>query len=152
MPNPTYIAALKMLARRELSERQVRQRLARQGHPDDAVDDAVARLKVDRSLDDDRVAHALARHEVLTRRHGRARAERQLAAAGISAPLARAALDEVLGGVDQDTLLESALRRRLRDSEAVADQKAFQRLYRYLLGQGFESDRILRVLKQRRST
>jgi regulatory protein len=150
LPHPTYIAALKMLARRELSERQIRQRLARQGHDDDAVDDAIARLKADRSLDDDRVARALARHEVLTRRHGRARAGRQLAAAGIDAPLARAALDEVLGGVDQDALLESALRRRLRDSQTIDDEKAFQRLYRYLLGQGFESDRILRALKSRR--
>ena len=35
-----YVDGLKMLARRELSEQQVRQRLARKGHDADAIDDA----------------------------------------------------------------------------------------------------------------
>ena len=39
-----YIDALRMLARRELSEAQVRQRLARRQHPAAAIDEAVARL------------------------------------------------------------------------------------------------------------
>jgi len=39
-----YIDGLKMLGRRELSERQVRQRLARKGHEPDAIDAAIARL------------------------------------------------------------------------------------------------------------
>ena len=139
-----------MLSRRELSERQVRQRLAQRGHPEEAVDEAVGRLKADRSLDDQRVAHALARHEVLTKRHGRARAERQLTSAGIDATLARTALDEVLAGVDEEGLLESALRKRLRDDEPIEDDRSFQRLFRFLLGQGFDGDRIVSALKARR--
>ncbi len=36
-----YLEGLKMLARRELSEMQVRQRLARKGHEPQAIDEAV---------------------------------------------------------------------------------------------------------------
>jgi hypothetical protein len=34
----TYLTALKMLARRELSEAQIRQRLARRQHDEDAIE------------------------------------------------------------------------------------------------------------------
>lgn len=146
-----YVAGLKLLARRELSEHQVRERLRRKEFPDDAADAAIARLKEERALDDSRFAHALARHEVLTRRHGRLRAQRQLEAAGVTPSLARAALDDALAQVDPDALIESALVRRLRGDARIEDDAQFRRLYRFLIGQGFDSDRVLRTLKRRRS-
>ena len=51
MSDETYLAALRMLARRELSEAQVRQRLARRQHDAAAIDDAISRLKDARSID-----------------------------------------------------------------------------------------------------
>ena len=47
-----YLDGLKMLARRELSEAQVRQRLVRRSHEADAIDEAIARLKDARAIDD----------------------------------------------------------------------------------------------------
>ena len=49
-----------MLARRELSEAQLRQRLARRQHDPDAIEEALTRLKAERSLDDERVAGIIA--------------------------------------------------------------------------------------------
>jgi regulatory protein len=145
-----YIAGLKMLARRELSERQLRERLARREHPPDAVDAAIARLQETRALDDARVAHALARMEVHIKRHGRMRAQRELERSGVAPSLAQHALDEVFDALDPDALLETALARRLRDGQTIDDDATFRRLYRFLLGQGFESDRVIRALKRRR--
>ena len=68
MSTDTYIAALRMLARRELSEAQVRQRLARRGESQESIDEAIARLKSDRSIDDERVAGAIARTQAAGRR------------------------------------------------------------------------------------
>ena len=146
-----YVAGLTMLSRRELSERQLRERLARREYHEDAIQSAIVRLKQERALDDARVAGALARLEVLTKRHGRLRAQRQLEHKGISPSTARDALDGVFGGIDQDALLEAALARRLRGERPIEDDAEFRRLYRFLTGQGFESDRILRTLKARRS-
>ena len=139
-----------MLARRELTERQLRERLARRGYEADHVDAAVTRLKSDRSLDDTRVAMAMARQEVSTKRHGRLRAQRQLEAAGLPSGLARTALDEVFSALDQDALIGAALGRRLRGSRAIEDEAEFRRLYRFLIGQGFDSDLVLRTLKARK--
>jgi regulatory protein len=145
-----YVDALKMLARRELSEAQVRQRLARRGHAAGAIDDAIARLQAERALDDARVAEAIARTETSVRRRGRLRVRAQIERAGIAKAVAERALDEVFGAVDDEALLEASLARRLAGRATIADDREFQRLYRYLLGQGFEPEHVMKALSARR--
>ena len=145
-----YIDGLKMLARRELSEQQVRQRLARKGHASDAIDDAVARLRHERALDDERVAEAIARTETSIRRRGRIRVQLQIQKAGIDKSTAKRAIDEVFESIDDGALLDAALNKRLRGRDTIEDDKEFQRLYRYLAAQGFESDKIMQALTARR--
>ena len=145
-----YIDGLKMLARRELSEHQVRERLARKGHEDDAIEVAIARLREERALDDARVAEAIARTETSIRRRGKLRVRMQIERAGIDKSIAKRAVDEVFGTIDDEALIEASLSKRLRGRETIADDREFQRLYRYLAGQGFESDRIMKLLATRR--
>ena len=64
MADSAYLTALKQLARRELSEAQIRQRLSRRGFTPDDIDPAIARLRQDGSLDDARVAAAIARSQL----------------------------------------------------------------------------------------
>ena len=145
-----YVNALKMLGRRELSESQVRQRLARKGHAEDEIQAAIERLKAERAIDDARVAAAIARTETVVKRRGRLRVRRQIENAGIAPPVARQALDAVFEEVDDDALLQAALGRRLRGDRRIEDDREFRRLYRYLTAQGFDSDRILKALNARR--
>jgi regulatory protein len=145
-----YIDGLKMLGRRELSELQVRQRLARKGHDADAIDEAVARLREERAIDDERVAEAIARTETSVRRRGKLRVRMQIERAGIAKPTAKRAVDDLFDTIDDAALLEASLAKRLRGRETIADDREFQRLYRYLIGQGFESDRALKALNARR--
>jgi regulatory protein len=152
MPDSAYLTALKMLSGRELTERQVRQRLARRGYDDEAVNDAIQRLKNDRSLDDERAARAMAHTETTLRKRGRLRVTRRLQAAGIAPAVAQRATQEVFQTIDADALLEAALQKRLRGREQIADDREFQRLYRYLIGQGFESDRVLALLRRHKGT
>jgi regulatory protein len=144
-----YVAGLTMVARRELSEAQVRQRLLRRGHRPDDIDIASARLNSERAIDDVRVAEAIARTEVTLHRRGRLRVDRRLQSAGVAPATARRAVDQIYGELDAEALLAAALDKRLRGRERIADQKEFQRLFRYLLGQGFESDKVLAILRQR---
>src|ERR1700734_1537939 len=119
-----YIDALKMLGRRELSEAQVRQRLARRAHPADAI----------------------ARPQSWIKRRGRLRVRRKSGRAGSQPATARRAVDEVFAALDPDALLEASLAKRLRGREQIADQAELARLYRYLIGQGFEPDRVMAAL------
>lgn len=150
-PGPSaYLAGLTMLGRRELSESQVRQRLARKGYDQDDIETAVARLKDERAIDDARVAAALARTATSVKRRGRLRVKQEMIRAGIASSTARAAIEDVFADVDDDALIESALAKRLRYGRQIADDREFNRLYRYLVAQGFESERALKVLTARR--
>ncbi len=146
---PAYLDALKLLARRDLSEAQVRQRLERRQHPSGAIDAALDRLRADRVVDDGRVAEAMARTQMTVKRRGRLRVRRHLEQAGISPATARRVTDELFGAADPDALIEASLARRLRNRGPI-DEAEFQRLYRYLIGQGFEPVRVLAVLRQRK--
>jgi regulatory protein len=145
-----YLDALRMLARRELSEAQVRQRLARREHDEADIDEAIARLKDERAIDDTRVAEAIARSETSIRKRGRLRVRQKIQSAGIASSTARQAIDEVFGAIDSDELLESALAKRLKHGKTIGDDREFNRLYRYLVGQGFESDRVVKLLKSKK--
>ena len=145
-----YIDGLKMLGRRELSEHQVRQRLARKDYEPDEIDQAIARLREERAINDQRVAEAIERTETGIRKRGKVRVRMQLERAGISKETARQAIDSVFESVDDDALLESSLGKRLRGRETIADDREFARLFRYLIGQGFESDRVMQALRARR--
>lgn len=144
------MSALRLLALRELSEAQVRQRLAKRDHSPEDIDAAIDRLKAERALDDRRVAGAIARRETSFRKRGRRRVELALAKAGVDRDVARRALDEHFEQTDRTALIEEALARRLRGQSAIKDDAEFRRLYRYLAGQGFEADEILRTLHPRR--
>jgi len=137
-----------MLGRRELSERQVRQRLARKGYENEDINAAIDRLTQDRSLDDERAARAMAHAETSLKKRGQGRVKQRLKAAGISPAVAQRAIQETFESIDSDALLSSALQKRLRGREHIADEAEFQRLFRYLVGQGFEPDRILALLRR----
>ena len=149
MADTAYLTALKQLARRELSEAQIRQRLSRRGFPDDEIDATVSRLLQDRSLDDARVAGAIARSQLSLKKRGRLRVRREIEAAGIAPALAERAVAEVYDEVDADALLAAAIDRRL-GSRRLEDDREMARLFRYLIGQGFEHERSMAALRKRR--
>jgi regulatory protein len=144
-----YVDGLRMLGRRELSEKQVRDRLLRKGHEEDEVNVAIERLRTSRAIDDERVAEAIAHTATAVHRRGRLRVKRQIEQAGIAPATTRQALDNVFEGVSDEELLEAALAKRLRGRDRIADEAEFRRLFRHLVGQGFEPDRILAALKRR---
>jgi regulatory protein len=145
-----YVDGLKMLGRRELSEAQVRQRLTRKGHEPEAVDAAIDRLRGERAIDDARVAEAIAHTETTVHHHGKLRVRRQIEQAGIAPGTARRAIDSAFEGIDDEEMLEAALAKRLRGRVRMADDSEFRRLFRYLVGQGFEPDRVMTALRKRR--
>ncbi len=142
-----YLVALTLLSARELSETQLRARLTRRQHDPDDIDQAIARLKEDRTLDDRRVARALARMESTIRHRGRTRVIQKIRQAGISSAIAEDAVREVFEDVDESDLLNRALERRLRGkTPRELDEKARARIVRGLMAQGFSLESILRRL------
>jgi regulatory protein len=148
-PRPDAFAiALTLLGARELSETQLRARLTRRKLDPDDIDTAVARLKQDGTLDDRRVALALARMESSIRHRGRARVIQKIRQAGIDNSIAEDAVGEVFQDVDENELLARALDRRLRGkSPRDLDERGRARIVRGLMAQGFKLESILKKLK-----
>ena len=93
-----YTLALTLLSARELSEAQLRTRLRRRKIDDEQIESAVSRLKQDRTLNDRRVAVAIARMESAIRHRGRARIVQKIRQAGI--PFAVPERTELPGRLD----------------------------------------------------
>lgn len=144
-----YTVALTLLSARELSESQLRTRLKRRKLDDEDIESAVSRLKADRTLNDRRVALAIARMESSIKRRGRARVIQKIRQAGIDPDTAADAVREVFEEVDEGELLDQALARKLR-AKAVKelDDKARARIIRSLVGQGFPFDAVMKRLRK----
>jgi len=147
MPD-AYITALTMLSARELSEAQLRTRLKRREIEAGEIDEAIARLKADRTLNDRRVALAIARMESAIKHRGRSRVLQKIRQAGIADDTAEDAVREIFEEVDEAALLNRAFERRLRGKAVTdLDDKGRARIIRGLVAQGFRVDAILKRLK-----
>ena len=146
-----YVRALRWLTARELSEAQVRARLAEKGYTNTAIHAAVERLLHDRTLDDRRAATAVARTEARVRRHGPHRVTCKLIAMRIDHDLAKDVVRELFGEEDEDALIDRALERRLRGkTERLKDPKEQQKLVGYLVRQGFSASAAAAAIRRGR--
>ncbi|MPY86603.1 MAG: hypothetical protein GEU99_01630 [Luteitalea sp.] len=148
-PIDPYTYALAALARRELTSAQLADRLARRGYEQAIINDVLARLRTEGALDDRRAAWAVARTAVQVKRQGRWRVRQELDRLGVDRETAAEVLEEVLGSTDETELVERALSARLRGS--IQDRGHFERLYRYLIRQGFRSEQAVAVLRRHAS-
>ena len=144
--NP-YTTGLSLLARRELTSTQLRDRLARKGFTPEAVSNTIQRLTEEGALDDRRTAGIYARHAALIKHRGPRRAILDIVALGIAQGVAREVVSQTYAQVDTQLVIQRALDRRL--TGRVQDRAQFQKLYQYLVRQGFDGDLAYRVLKKR---
>ncbi|GEJ55885.1 hypothetical protein AMYX_06260 [Anaeromyxobacter diazotrophicus] len=147
-----------MLAFHARSQAQLRARLARAGFEPQA-DEVIAWAARLGYLDDAAYARARARALLGARGVGPRRAEERLRAAGIDAARARAAVaaaaeeraeDRRDGEPAELALCREALARKLRGRElAGLDERERARLARFLLGRGFSSSAVGRLVPLR---
>ena len=134
-----YLDGLRLLARRELSVKELRDRLRDREHPAEEIDRAIEHLLETKALDDERVARAHARTAATVKGRGRLRVMRELHAMGIAKETVAAALADVFGDLDERTLITRALQKKLRGRPRIASAAEHTRLYQFLMRQGFSS-------------
>ena len=142
-----YVTALRLLARRELSSLQVRERLHKRLFPPDVIDTALVRLQEEGALDDRRTAFAYARTAVKLKSRGRIRLIREIEALGVDTETAHEAVSAAYREISEENVLERALARRLDGS--VKNWKEAGRLQQALRRQGFSDEMILTALNRR---
>jgi len=129
-PDAAYAAGLRLLARREHSEIELRGKLAQRGFAKPLVASALERLHADGYLSEERFAHSLVRHRA-DQGYGELRIRAELARHALDGPF----LEQALLELDADWV-ERALYQARRHFPSLPDS-------------GPETARVLRHLTQR---
>ncbi len=143
-----YTDALQLLARRELTEKELRDRLIDRDHPREEIDRVIAHLLESKTLDDGRVARAYARTATNVKGRGRLRVMRELNAMGVARETATEAVTEVFADVDERALIAKALQKKMRGKSRISNAAEHARLYQFLMRQGFTPAGIVAALKK----
>jgi len=141
---PPRLAALRLLGRRDYTTVELTRKLIDRGYEPDVVEQTLAALRADRSLDDGRAAASHVRTASRIKGRGRLRIKRELEARGVPAAIAKAALDELPKEDESAQLARILARKRPPGALTPADR---QRLFRQLLRRGFDGDAISRALR-----
>ena len=135
-PLDVHERALRLLAVRPRSRRELEIRLRQAGFEPDAVQNELLRLEEVGLIDEAAFARELAEHRLTSRRSGRRAVVGALAAKGVS----RGVIEETLAGMGQDEgerALELARARASRLAGLPPD-KAFGRLSSLLMRRGYD--------------
>jgi regulatory protein len=134
--------ALKLLARREHSARELKRKLAARGITDDEAAAAVEHAIAENWQSDSRYAGMLVRTRIAAG-YGPVRIEAELEVAGVPSEQIRAALDNA--EVDWRELALEVHAKKFNGPPKTSAERAKQ--YRYLQGRGFDSSQISAALK-----
>ena len=134
--------ALKLLARREHSVRELKRKLTARGITDDDAASAVANATAEGWQSDSRYAELLVRSRV-AHGYGPVRIRAELEVAGVPADEIQAALDAA--DVDWREQAVAAHAKKFGAVPATSAERAKQ--YRYLQGRGFDGSQINAALK-----
>lgn len=136
-PLDVHERALRLLAVRPRSRRELERRLSQAGFEPDEVAGEVARLEDVGLVDDEDFARQLAEHELRSRRSGDRMVVSKLIAKGVD----RATIERAVAGTAAPPEDERALgvaRERARRLGGVPPEKAFGRLTSFLMRRGFD--------------
>lgn len=152
--NTATADAVRLLARRPLTEQELRQRLRSKGHPETEVDATVARMVERRYLDDESLAldYLIARSH--RKGHGRGRLLIELERRGVARTIAHRAWTSAVerGEIDPDALIGLRLDKEMRRLETPLDQRGYRRVYNALLRSGFDRSAVVAALAPHRPT
>lgn len=132
------LRAMHLLEKMDYTEYQILQKLKKSGYPQEIVEEILAFLKEKHYLDDDRyIEHYL---ECYGQRLSRRQLQQKLRQKGLDAERIEFALEN-MDAVDESELIRELMQKRHYDP-AEADEKARQKMMRYLLGRGFSFEEI----------
>lgn len=138
--------ALNFIGYRPRSEKEVRDRLGRFGHVEEAIEGAVARLYELEYLDDGEFARSMAREK--SRKYGSRRVFAELRRAGVDEGAASSAVEEEFCGRSEIEDARGAASRRYNTGEGSDAQS--RRVYGFLTRRGYSTEVCAEIAREYR--
>jgi len=142
----TMALAVKLLAAKPRSRAELRERLGEKCD-DDAVAQVISRLEELGYVNDEQFAASFAAARIATRPLGRVRLRRDLQRRKVSGEVAENAMNAAYKETNEETLIEMAIAKRLRTHGEPGTRQDAQKLFAYLLRQGFDYELVLRKIR-----
>ena len=145
-----YEYAIGALAKRSLTEAELRKRLGRRAARPASVEEVIGRLSRSGYLDDTRLAESYARFRRDYEGFGPSRVLRDLQRRGVESGTAHQAVAETFDESGEDELIRAHLKRKLGESwetRPFDSPKRLHSLFRSLIRAGFSSDKIVKALE-----
>jgi len=139
--------AMRWLARREHGRAELQRKLAAKGFDDDAIREALAQASREGWLNERRFAESFLRAR-LARGETPWLAAQRARERGVEGAALDAALAEVEAAFDADAACRALIARRDPHRLRHRDERAWQRLARFLRNKGFDAATILRCLNE----
>lgn len=130
-------AAFKLLARREMSEAQIRQALLDRDHAEADVERAIEGLRQQRYLDDPGLAARFARSRLENHGQGRHRIRQTLRKKGVVGPIIEEGIRQALDEVSEGEALERVARRYWAQRKRQPPGRRLRALWAFLLRRGY---------------
>ncbi len=131
-------AAMNLLARRPRSEREVRDRLKRNGFPSETIDAAIEKLEGWRYVDDEAFARYWVENRDANKPRGRRLLEQELRFKGVDRETIRQTIDET--EIDEESAALQLGRSKLRTYGGLDPHVARRRLGAFLIRRGYGYD------------
>ncbi|MDI6891583.1 MAG: regulatory protein RecX [Actinomycetota bacterium] len=140
--------ALRLLSHRARSVQEMRERLARKGHPEKVVDKVLSSLKKSNYLDDISFTKIWVENRVSLRGYGQRRIRAELISKGIEKDLVERELDESYPEEKEKEVALTLAKKRLPSYRGLAITAARRRLIQFLLRRGFSSETAQEVCRE----
>jgi regulatory protein len=143
--------SMRCVAARAQTTGEIREKLRTRAERPDDIEPTIARLKEYGFLDDSKFAETFAAARLENQGFGKQRATQDLRRRRIAPALAERATEKIYAASDETDLIEAFLRRKYRNADRehlFEDQKSLASAYRRLRVAGFQSDKIIPVLKR----
>ena len=139
-------AALSLLARRDYTAKELREKLSARGHTPDDTDRTLEQLASEGLQSDERAAAAHVRSASDIRGRGRLRIARELEARGIDREIVQR-LTATIGAEDEAAAIAAVLVRKRWPATPTSPER--RRMFQHLLRRGFSADAVARALRHR---
>lgn len=139
----TMNRAVKLLAAKPRSIRELRERLLEKLWTDEQIVDAVIeKLKEYKYLDDEQYAHDLAISKLRQKPQGKRRLQQTMSQKKLDKDVVETAIAEAFEKLPEDELIDQAIAKRLRLKGKPATREETKKFYDHLMRQGFNFDLI----------
>ncbi|MBN3038875.1 MAG: regulatory protein RecX [Candidatus Omnitrophica bacterium] len=145
--NKAKAASLRLLAYRQRSVKEIKDRLKKKGFSDLVINKTVEYLTALNYLDDREFARFWIQDRIRTRPQGMSLLRYQLRQKGISREIIKESLSEYAGDYDEYEAAKKLVALRSRRYRGLDPQKSKRRLYDYLCRRGFSQDVISQAIE-----